>query len=184
MPKPWHRSFKFHHKGATTTSARRTSIDKLIFICRTFAITNIPITIQFICRCYTCSLLNVGLQAETQEIGGVGSHSLKYWNLISLVRCCLPATATNCMQLKRSAQPPLFLFCSSNIFCFRTFFTSIFAECEQPLRENFCLNGGTCFRLPGEGPPTDPNCVCRTGYTGHRCEETVIDFRKSLVDDF
>ena len=150
-----------------------------------FAITNIPITIQFICRwCYTCSLLNVGLQAETQEIGGGGSCSLRYAKFDESCALLFASDGNELYAVKTQCTASIILFCSSNIFCVRTFFTCIFAECEQPLRENFCLNGGTCFRLPGEGPPTDPNCVCRTGYTGNRCQETVIDFRKSLVDDF
>lgn len=32
---------------------------------------------------------------------------------------------------------------------------------------NFCMNGGTCFKIPSVSTPT---CVCSANYEGSRCE--------------
>uniref|UniRef100_A0A671LZ50 EGF-like domain-containing protein n=1 Tax=Sinocyclocheilus anshuiensis TaxID=1608454 RepID=A0A671LZ50_9TELE len=32
----------------------------------------------------------------------------------------------------------------------------------------FCMNGGTCFKIPSVSTPT---CVCRANYEGSRCEQ-------------
>uniref|UniRef100_A0A673IRK9 EGF-like domain-containing protein n=1 Tax=Sinocyclocheilus rhinocerous TaxID=307959 RepID=A0A673IRK9_9TELE len=33
---------------------------------------------------------------------------------------------------------------------------------------NFCMNGGTCFKIPSVSTPT---CVCSANYEGSRCEQ-------------
>ncbi|XP_055047812.1 pro-neuregulin-4, membrane-bound isoform [Misgurnus anguillicaudatus] len=33
---------------------------------------------------------------------------------------------------------------------------------------NFCMNGGTCFKIPSV---TTPTCVCSANYEGSRCEQ-------------
>ncbi|XP_051548312.1 pro-neuregulin-4, membrane-bound isoform-like [Myxocyprinus asiaticus] len=33
---------------------------------------------------------------------------------------------------------------------------------------NYCMNGGTCFKIPSVSTPT---CVCSANYEGSRCEQ-------------
>ncbi|XP_043084700.1 pro-neuregulin-4, membrane-bound isoform-like [Puntigrus tetrazona] len=39
--------------------------------------------------------------------------------------------------------------------------------CTGP-EANFCMNGGTCFKIPLVSTPT---CVCSASYEGSRCEQ-------------
>ncbi|XP_077067232.1 pro-neuregulin-4, membrane-bound isoform [Siphateles boraxobius] len=39
--------------------------------------------------------------------------------------------------------------------------------CTGP-EANFCMNGGTCFKIPSVSTPT---CVCSANYEGSRCEQ-------------
>ncbi|XP_027042863.1 pro-neuregulin-4, membrane-bound isoform-like isoform X2 [Pocillopora damicornis] len=50
------------------------------------------------------------------------------------------------------------------------------SECDPPLRDDYCLNGGTCFKLPGVA---GSHCVCPKGFEGKRCQDVTIDFDKS-----
>ncbi|KAG5839671.1 hypothetical protein ANANG_G00207410 [Anguilla anguilla] len=36
------------------------------------------------------------------------------------------------------------------------------------LEASYCLNGGTCFRIPSV---STPNCVCAANFKGSRCDE-------------
>ncbi|XP_022797874.1 uncharacterized protein LOC111336108 [Stylophora pistillata] len=58
-------------------------------------------------------------------------------------------------------------------------------ECDPPLRDTYCLNGGTCFRIPGpeKAPHTGPHCVCQTGFIGNRCQDVDIDLG-NFLDNF
>ncbi|XP_074616268.1 pro-neuregulin-1, membrane-bound isoform-like [Acropora palmata] len=45
-------------------------------------------------------------------------------------------------------------------------------ECKtQSQRDHYCLNGGTCFRVPALGD--SPHCHCTAEFTGKRCEQRV-----------
>ena len=56
------------------------------------------------------------------------------------------------------------------------FFFFFFTECDPPLKDDYCLNGGTCFKLPGVA---GSHCVCPKGFEGARCQDVTIDFDKS-----
>ncbi|KAL4658719.1 pro-neuregulin-4, membrane-bound isoform [Arapaima gigas] len=40
--------------------------------------------------------------------------------------------------------------------------------CKISEASTYCMNGGTCYRIPSVSTLT---CVCSGGYTGSRCEE-------------
>ena len=56
---------------------------------------------------------------------------------------------------------------------FLIFLNTIFSECAtQNERDHYCVNGGTCFRIPAIN--NDPHCHCPAEFTGKRCEQYVI----------